>query len=201
VPVSVDLNFRGKLWRWEPGTAPRALAGRVMREVLSFADVLIGNEADAEDVLGIRAGDSQVESGRLDVARYPEVAGRIAGEFPGLRKIAITLRESVSADWNRWGAMLYDTASAAACFAPEVDGAYTPFEIRDIVDRVGAGDAFGAGLIRILAGEPDASDERAVSFAVAAGCLAHSIAGDFNPSTYEEVSALAGGSASGRVVR
>lgn len=201
VPVSIDLNYRKKLWRWEPGTAPRELAGRVMREILPYVDVMIGNEEDAEDVLGIRAGESSVATGRLDVARYPDVAARIAEQFSNLRKVAITLRESISADHNRWGAMLYDTASRTPTFAPMRDGEYRPFEIRDIVDRVGGGDAFGAGLIRMLAGDEEADDASAVNFAVAASCLAHSLSGDFNLSSYDEVAALAGGSGSGRVVR
>ena len=201
VPVSIDLNFRRKLWAWEPGTTPGALAGRVMRELLPYVDVLIGNEEDAEDVLGIRAGDTSVESGRLDVDRYPDVAARIAEQFPNIRTVAITLRESLSADHNKWGGMLYDCASKTASFAPTVDREYSPVEIRDIVDRIGGGDAFGAGLIRILAGDEEATDEFAISFAVAAGCLAHSIAGDFNLSSYAEVMALVGGAGRGRVVR
>ena len=205
IPVSFDLNFRKKLWRWEPGTDSRSLAGRVVREMLPHVTVLIGNEEDAEDVLGIRAGESRVDAGELDVDRYPEVARHIAGDFPNLRKIAITLRESVSADYNRWGAMLYDVATGASCFAPTTDGVYTPYEIRNIVDRVGGGDSFGAGLIRMLAADDapqDASgDETALRFAVAASCLAHSIQGDFNLSSYDEVLALANGSGSGRVIR
>jgi 2-dehydro-3-deoxygluconokinase len=202
IPVSFDLNFRKKLWRWEAGTDPRALAGRVVREVLPHVTVLIGNEEDAEDVLGIRAGESRVDAGELDVDRYPEVARQIAREFPNLRKIAITLRESVSADFNRWGAMLYDVGSGTATFAPTTDGVYSPYEIHNIVDRVGGGDSFGAGLIRILAaGDSDAGDETALRFAVAASCLAHSIEGDFNLSSYDEVVALATGSGSGRVIR
>lgn len=201
VTVSIDLNYRKKLWRWQPGTAPGTLAGNRMREILPFVDVLIGNEEDAEDVLGIRAGETKVESGKLEIEKYPDVAKQIAGQFPNLKKIAITLRESFSADHNNWGAMLYDVASGTEVFAPTVDGRYRPFEIRDIIDRVGGGDAFGAGLIRILAGEKNPTDENALSFAVAASCLAHSVTGDFNVTSFDEVMALVGGSGSGRVVR
>ena len=139
-----------------------------------------------------------------------------AGQFPNIARIAITLRESISADHNNWGAMLYDVQSEEAHFAPVVDGKYAPYQIRDIIDRVGGGDAFGAGLIRILAdrsgdntsGKRDAVDRHdagrdafAVSFAAAASCLAHSLTGDFNLTSYDEVMALVGGSATGRVVR
>lgn len=201
ITVSSDLNYRKKLWRWEPGTEPRKLAGRVMREILPYVDVLIGNEGDAEDVLGIVAGGSDVESGRLDIDRYPEVARKIAYEFSNIGKIAITLRESVSADDNRWGAMLYDTAASRSTFAPIRDGRYTPWEIRDIVDRVGGGDAFGAGLIRALAGDEFNDDADVAAFAVASSCLAHSIDGDYNLTTFEEARSLMGGTGSGRVVR
>ena len=201
ITVSSDLNFRSKLWRWESGTDPGALAGRVMRTILPFVDVLIGNEGDAEDVLGIRAGESDVHQGHLDIGRYPEVAGVIADEFPNLRKIAITLRESVSADINSWGAMLYDTSSRSATFAPLDGGEYSPWRIQDIIDRVGGGDAFGAGLIRALAGDEFATDQEVISFAVASSCLAHSLEGDFNLTSFDEALALTKGSGSGRVVR
>jgi 2-dehydro-3-deoxygluconokinase len=201
VTVSSDLNYRKKLWRWEGGTEPRQLAGRVMRELLPYVDVLIGNEGDAEDVLGIRAGGSDVESGRLDIDRYPEVARKIAYEFPNIEKIAITLRESISADDNRWGAMLYDVPAARAVFAPTRDGRYVPWEIRDIIDRVGGGDSFGAGLIRGLAGDEFTDDADILAFAVASSCLAHSIDGDYNLTTFDEAHNLMGGTGSGRVVR
>jgi len=199
--VSMDLNFRGKLWKWEAGTKPKVLAGRVMRRFLPFVDILIGNEGDAEDILGIKAGESDVETGALDIERYPAVAKKIAADFPNLRKIAITLRESISADCNKWGAMLFDTASGETAFAPLTGGVYSPWQIADIVDRVGGGDAFGAGLIRALAGDEFTTDADAIAFAVAAGCLAHSITGDYNLVSFDEVVTLMGGSGSGRVVR
>jgi 2-dehydro-3-deoxygluconokinase len=200
--VSCDLNFRGKLWRWEPGTDPRALARRTMEEVLPYVDLVIANEADAEDVLGIRAGETDVTSGSLAIDRYPEVARAIIARFPSVRMVAITLRESVSASHNRWGAMLYVADSEEALFAPLRDGTYTPHEITHIVDRVGAGDSFGAGLIVAL-DDPAYADNRqgALSFAVAASALCHSIEGDFNLVSRAEVEALAGGDASGRVRR
>jgi 2-dehydro-3-deoxygluconokinase len=201
VTVSCDLNFRKKLWDWEPGTAPADLARRCMREILAHVDLCIANEEDAADVLGIHAEGSDVESGRLAIERYPDVAREIVGQFPNIRHVAVTLRESVSASHNNWGGMLYDAASGQAFFAPERDGTYAPYEIRDIVDRVGAGDSFGAALIFALTTPELAAPAVAVRFAAAGSCLAHSIEGDFNFSSRSEVEALMGGRASGRVVR
>ncbi|MGB7345654.1 MAG: sugar kinase [Pirellulaceae bacterium] len=197
--VSCDLNFRGKLWQWDESVSNRELAGRVMRDVLPFVDVLIANEEDCSDVLGIIAGD--VHSGQLDVQRYPEVARQIVSEFPNIQMVATTLRESLSASHNRWGAMLYDAASDEAEFSPQVSGQYQPYEIRNIVDRVGGGDSFAAGLIFALTSDDYVTAADALNFAVAASCLAHSVPGDFNYATRAEVDALASGSASGRVVR
>jgi len=201
IPVSFDLNFRKKLWRWEEGTKPNALASKVIRGLLPYVQVLIGNEEDADDVLGIKAGNSSVDSGRLEIERYPEVAQKISLEFPNIKKIAFTLRESISADNNNWGGMLYDVKSGTTSFAPMKNGLYRPWEITDIVDRVGGGDAFGAGLIRALAGRELTDDTDVIAFAVASSCLAHTILGDFNLATFDEVLALMKGAGSGRVVR
>jgi 2-dehydro-3-deoxygluconokinase len=199
--VSCDLNFRKKLWNWESGTKPRNLAEKTMRQVLPHVDVLIANEEDAESVLGIHAAGTDVHSGRLAADRYPDVARQIVKQFPNIATVAITLRESVSASHNNWGAMLYEAAAGAAHFAPLRDGAYRPYEIRDIVDRVGAGDAFGGALIFAMLTPELAAPAEAVAFAAAASCLAHSIVGDFNFTTRAEVEALMHGSGSGRVVR
>jgi 2-dehydro-3-deoxygluconokinase len=201
VSVSCDLNFRNKLWRWGKARSPHELAQATMREILPFADLVIANEEDAADVLGIHAGKTDVAAGQLAVDQYPAVAREIASQFPNLSRVAITLRESISASHNNWGGMLLEIAEDRAYFAPEMDGGYRPYEIRHIVDRVGAGDAFAAGLLFAL-GEPElASPQRAVSFAVAASCLAHSIYGDFNYTTRAEVEALMQGTGAGRVVR
>jgi 2-dehydro-3-deoxygluconokinase len=200
--VSCDLNFRKKLWNWDPALQAKDLARKVMGEILPFVDILIGNEEDAEDVLGIKAGDSDVNAGKLDIERYPLVAREIVSRFPQIRKVATTLRESVSASHNNWGAMLYDKEKDACLFAPLSEGRYAPYEIRDIVDRIGGGDSFGAGLIYGFLDEKlSASDQDVLNFAVAASCLNHSIYGDFNYSTKEEVLALMKGDASGRVKR
>ena len=199
--VSCDLNFRAKLWQWEPETPKRDLAKRVMSEVLTSVDVLIANEEDCGDVLGIRREHSDVHSGKLDSASYPDVAKRVVAEFPNIGIVATTLRESLSASHNNWGAMLYAAQSEAALFAPRQSNEYAPYEIRNIVDRVGGGDSFAAGLIYALTNDDYPSLEEALDFAVAASCLAHSIEGDFNYASRAEVDALAGGSGSGRVVR
>ncbi len=199
--VSCDLNFRKKLWNWEPGTNSKALAGKTMRAILPYVDVLIANEEDAADVLDIHAADTDVESGHLSVDQYPAVAKEIVKQFPNISKVAITLRESLSASHNNWGAMLYDAKSGESVFAPLRGGNYEPYQIKNIVDRVGGGDSFGAGLIFAL-NTPELSEPgKAIAFAVAASCLCHSIVGDVNFTSRAEVESLMGGSGSGRVVR
>jgi 2-dehydro-3-deoxygluconokinase len=200
--VSCDLNFRKKLWNWETGVSPKDLAGKVMSDILPYVDILIGNEEDAEDVLGIRAGETDVNAGRLDIERYPAVTKEIAKRFPNIKKIATTLRESVSATHNNWGAMLFDTATDKCYFAPNTGGKYTPYKIWNIIDRIGGGDSFAAGLIFGFIDEGlSKSNQDVLSFAVAASCLCHSIYGDFNYSTKEEILALMKGDSSGRVKR
>ena len=199
--VSCDLNFRKNLWKWEKGMAPAVLAHRVMNDILPYVDVLIGNEEDAADVLGIEAEDTDVVAGTLNIRSYPKVAGKIANMFPNIKKIAFTLRESISASHNRWGAMLFDTTTGEAFFAPEVGGEYRPYEITDIVDRIGGGDSFSAALIYAMSTIELSPDAIAVRFAAAASCLNHSIRGDFNYSGKDEILALMKGDASGRVRR
>jgi 2-dehydro-3-deoxygluconokinase len=200
--VSIDLNFRGKLWKWDASKTARELAQETMRGILPFIDVVIANEEDCHDVLGIQAGATDVHSGALDTERYPDVARQVVQQFPNIGKVAITLRESLSATHNNWGAMLYDAGSDQPYFAPlDADGNYRPYEIKNIVDRVGGGDSFAGGLIFALITPGLADPQTAVSYAVAASCLKHSIKGDFNYSTRSEVEALMSGSASGRVVR
>jgi 2-dehydro-3-deoxygluconokinase len=200
--VSCDLNFRKKLWRWEEGTSPNELAGRVMSELLPFVDVLIANEEDVGDVLGIKDNSLDTAAGSIDVNKYPGIAKQVAQKFQNIKKIAFTLRESVSATHNNWGCMLYDTASGAVHFAPQSNGSYSPYHITDIVDRIGGGDSFGAALIYAsLDEELKHSDDKVAAFAAAASCLCHSIYGDFNYSTKDEVMALMKGSTSGRIVR
>ncbi len=196
VPVSLDLNFRSNLWQWEPGTPARELAGRLMKDLLPNVTVLIANWGQAADIFGIRLHDEGCEPGP-DV--HPEIARKMAAECPNVQTIALTLRESLSASRNRWGAMLYDCSSSEVIFAPLEDGAYAPYDITPIVDRVGGGDSFSAGLIHglILGRLP----EEILNFAVAASCLKHSIPGDFNRVSASEVEALMRGDGSGRIKR
>jgi 2-dehydro-3-deoxygluconokinase len=200
--VSCDLNFRKKLWNWRPPASSKQLARECMSQILPFVDLAIANEEDAADVLGIEAEGSSVEEGKIDAAGYEQVAREIVGQFPNVSRVGITLRESISADHNNWGGMLFDVAQDRAYLAPIGEaGEYAPYEIRDIVDRVGGGDSFAAGLIHALTSEEYASPDMAIRFAVAASCLKHSIKGDFSYVTLEEVKALVGGAASGRVRR
>lgn len=179
--VSCDLNYRKNLWSKEK-------AGAVMGALMEYVDVCIANEEDAADVFGIRAANTDVAAGRINREGYQEVAKVLAERF-GLRQVAITLRESVSANDNNWAAMLY--AGERFFFS-------RTYPIH-IVDRVGGGDSFGAGLIyATLVGMPP---QEGLEFAVASSCLKHTIEGDYNVVSIEEVKKLAGGDASGRVQR
>ena len=179
--VSCDLNYRKNLWS-------REKAGQVMAGLMEYVDVCIANEEDASDVFGIKATDTDINSGKLSRDGYKQVASELKDRF-GFDKVAITLRESVSASDNNWSAMLYDGVDY--CFAKTY-----PVHI---VDRVGGGDSFGGGLIYSLLSGYDS--QRTIEFAAAASCLKHSIEGDYNLVSVSEVEALAGGDGSGRVQR
>ncbi len=183
ITVSCDLNYRGKLWT-------RQEAGKVMAELVPYVDVLIANEADAADVFGIVGKGSDVESGKLNKEGYVSVAEQLVERF-GVKKVAITLRTSLSAFDNLWAGMLYDAETKKACFSTE-------YKVH-IVDRVGGGDSFGGGLIYALLAGKDT--QAAIDFAVAASCLKHSIEHDFNLVTVQEVETLAAGNGTGRVQR
>jgi 2-dehydro-3-deoxygluconokinase len=185
VPVSIDLNYRSSLWRW--GGDVRS----VMTGLAERADVIVGNEEDADKVFGIRAEGVRPEAGRLDPAAYESVCRQLHDRFPDVRSIALTLRTSHSASHNGWSGCLWH------------EGRFhtgRTYEITPIVDRVGAGDAFAAGLIHGLLTRP-ASPADVLEFAIAAGCLKHSIPGDFNLVGREEIEALMAGHGSGRIVR
>ena len=199
--VSFDLNFRKQLWNWDDSKSPKELAGETIRNILQYVDVVIGNEEDASDVLGIEAENTDVYSGKIDASKYTFVAKEIVNQFPNVSKVGITLRESVSASHNNWGAMLYDAESNNSEFAPMSSEGYQPYAIKNIVDRIGGGDSFGAGLIFALNTPELKEPQMAIAFAVAASCLAHSIYGDFNFSTRSEVETLLEKGGSGRVVR
>ena len=199
--VSFDLNFRNKLWKWREGVDARTLAREIVPQILEYVDLVIGNEEDAFDVLGIQSGGSDVHAGKLDFSAYANTAREIAKRFKGVEKVAFTLRESFSAFHNNWGAILYDVASDKSVLAPERNGEYKPYEIKSIVDRVGGGDSFAAGLIFGLDSGEFSTDSEALEFAVASSCLAHSMVGDYNYTTKADALSLMKGSESGRVQR
>lgn len=181
ITVSCDLNYRKKLWSKEK-------AGEVMGKICQYVDYCIANEEDAKDVFGIEADNTDIDSGKLNREGYISVAKKLTDRF-NFKGVAITLRESKSANDNDWSAMLYSDGKAS--FSKK-------YSIH-IVDRVGGGDSFGAGLIYSLVN--GYSNQDAIEFAVAASCLKHSIEGDYNLVSIEEVKNLAGGNASGRVQR
>ncbi len=202
IKISVDLNYRKKLWNWEEGTAKNVLAGRCMAQIVAFADIIIGNEEDAADVFGIHAANTAIEDGKLNIDGYRQVAATLSEKFPKASFVAITLRESFSADHNNWGGMLYDCKAKQANFAPlDGEGNYAPYEIHDIVDRFGGGDSFCAGLIYSLNDAEYSEPAKAIRFAVAASALKHTVNGDYNFTSRDEVVALVKGNASGRVKR
>ena len=189
--VSCDLNYRKNLWKWGKK------AGEVMSELVACCDVAVGNEEDADKVFGIQAPDVDITGGKVEAEAYVHVCNELAGRFPNLRTIAITLRGSLSASHNTWSAILWQQGQIYT--APRYD-------ITAIVDRVGGGDSFCAGLIYGLCTYPgllgrDLAPQRALGFAVAASCLKHTIIGDMNLVTAAEAEKLMAGDASGRVSR
>jgi 2-dehydro-3-deoxygluconokinase len=183
IKISCDLNYRKNLWKW--GKA----AGEVMPELVRLVDVCIANEEDCQKCINVHV-DIDVESGRLEREKYKELCERVLATYPNLQMLAVTLRESKSASHNGWSACLHD--GQAFLLSKQ-------YEITHIVDRVGGGDSFAAGLIYGLQNLP--GRQEALEFAVAASCLKHSIPGDFNRFTVEEVKALVAGGGAGRVQR
>ena len=183
VTVSCDFNYRGKLWQYGKS------APEVMRDLVTYVDVGIANEEDCQKSLGISV-DVNVGTGELDTAKYEALSQKVLEIYPDMAMIAITLRESRSADTNGWSACIRDA-----------DGFKRSrrYEITDIIDRVGGGDSFASGLIAGLALHDDR--QQALEFAVAASCLKHSIPGDFNRVSLREVRNLLSGDVSGRVQR
>ena len=183
--VSCDLNYRKNLWNYGKS------AKEIMTEIVQYADLLIANEEDCQKSLGIDA-DVHIESGELDRKKYETLTSKVLAQFPALKMIAVTLRESHNADNNGWSACLHDRKQFFLS---------KHYRITDIVDRVGGGDAFSAGLIYALNSGENKSTQDALEFAVASSCLKHSIPGDFNRVSVKDVNALLAGDASGRVQR
>ena len=187
IPVSCDLNYRKNLWKYGK------TASEVMPELVAGCDVILGNEEDAEKVFGIKPEgfDVTATNGEVNAAEFESVCTQLMAKFPRAKKVIITLRGAINANHNTWGGVLY------------ADGKLYQsrrYDITHIVDRVGGGDSFMGGLIYgLLTYTTD--DQKALDFAVAASCLKHTIYGDFNQVTVDEVEKLMGGDASGRVSR
>lgn len=184
ITVSTDLNYRKNLWNYGKD------AKEIMPNLVAGCDIVLGNEEDAEKTLGIKAKGVDVNNGKVDANAYERVSKQIMENFPRVKKVITTLRGSISASHNTWTGVLYDGKKLFT--APT-------YEITHIVDRVGGGDAFMGGLIYGLLNYND--DEKALNFAVAASCLKHTIKGDFNLVTVDEVEKLMAGDKSGRVKR
>ena len=185
ITVSCDLNYRKNLWKYGKS------AGEVMKELVAGTDIILGNEEDAEKVLGIKPEGIDVTSGHVDAKAYESVSRQIMAGFPRCRKVITTLRGSINANHNTWSGVLWD--GSILYQAPE-------YQITHIVDRVGGGDSFMGGLIYGLLTWPG-NDQKALDFAVAASCLKHTVYGDFNLVSVDEVAKLMEGDASGRVTR
>ncbi|MCJ7648129.1 MAG: sugar kinase [Candidatus Lokiarchaeota archaeon] len=185
ITISCDLNYRSKLWNY--GKEP----SDIMPNLVKYCDHLIGNEEDAEKVLGIKAPDTDITSGKIDPEKYEFVVKKMHEKYPNLKTSAITLRGSISASHNTWAGVLYDGKKLYV--SPHYD-------ITHIVDRVGGGDSFVAGLIYGFHTFKDDSQKN-LDFAVAASCLKHTIFGDFNLVSIEEVEKIMKGNVSGRVSR
>lgn len=183
ITVSCDLNYRKNLWKYGVD------AKEVMTEITKYTDVVIANEEDCQKSLGITI-DVDVSSGSIDEDKYKALTDKVLSSFPNVKKIAVTLRESHSADYNGWRACINNGKEFFVS---------RKYEITDIVDRVGGGDSFAGGLIYGL--NTYASDSEALEFAVAASCLKHTIPGDFNRVSVKEVETLMKGDGSGRVQR
>jgi 2-dehydro-3-deoxygluconokinase len=184
ITVSTDLNYRKNLWKYGKK------ASEVMPELVSGCDIILGNEEDAEKVFGIRPEGVNVTGGHVEAGAYESVCRQLMKQFPGAKKVIITLRGSISANHNTWSGVLFDGKKLIQ--SPQ-------YNITHIVDRVGGGDSFMGGLIYGMLTYGD--DQKALNFAVAASCLKHTIPGDFNLVTIEEVEKLMQGDASGRVTR
>jgi 2-dehydro-3-deoxygluconokinase len=186
VHVSCDLNYRKNLWKYGKK------ASEVMTELVKYVDTVIANEEDVQKALGISAESaSAVDEGEIDVELYKAIAGKVMAAYPNVQRVAITLRESRSANHNDWSACLYNGRDFFLS---------RKYAITDIVDRVGGGDSFGGGLIYGLL-HYEGDEKKALEFAVAASCLKHTIPGDYNRVTVAEVESLMKGSGTGRVQR
>jgi 2-dehydro-3-deoxygluconokinase len=187
IPIAFDMNYRSKLWTWNPALSSRELAREVIQQMLPLITIFIGGLWDASEVLGI--SDAKCEE---------QTAAHITSQFPNIRMVAMTRRTCISSSHNQFGGYLYDAQTARSYYSPERERL---FSIPNIVDRIGTGDAFTGALLFAL-NTPELKDPgSALHFATAAGCLAHSVLGDFNCITRAEIEALMHGEHLGRVAR
>jgi len=185
ITVSCDLNYRKNLWKYGK------TAGEVMPKLVAGTDIVLGNEEDAEKVLGVKPEGVDVTGGHVEGAAYESVSKQIMKQFPRCKKVITTLRGSINANHNSWAGVLWDGKTLFES---------PTYQITHIVDRVGGGDSFMGGLIYgLLTWSED--DQKALNFAVAASCLKHTVLGDFNQVSVDEVMKLMSGDASGRVAR
>ena len=194
VKIACDMNYRSKLWNWDPPLKPRELASQTMRKLLPYVTLFLGGGQDAAEILGITA-DENSDQPLLDIAR------QISKRYPQMTHVAMTLRKCFSANHHSLGGALYVREEDELFRAPLQNGQYQPYQITDIVDRLGGGDAFTAGLLFAM-GDPDLNDpQNTINFATAAACMSHTIEGDYNLATRTEIETLMHGELSGRVNR
>lgn len=200
VRVLCDMNYRAKLWRWDPTLAPRQLAIKTLRELLPSVDLFIAGSDEIEELLGEPVQVTADEPGE-PTQRFAAAASKLAARYPRLQRVASTVRQSQSASTQSLGGMLFESTSGEVVIAPQNQSVFAPYQISQMVDRIGTGDAFTAALLFALTTEELASPQTAIAFASAAFCLSHSIDGDFNYTTRAEIEALMAGDQSGRVQR
>ncbi len=194
VKIACDMNYRSKLWNWDKSLTPRKLASQTMRELLPYVTLFLGGPEDAAEILNITP-DENSEDPLLDISR------QIIKRYPNITHLAMTLRECFSASHHSLGGMLYVQETDQACYAPIQNDKYKPYQITDIVDRLGGGDAFTAGLLFAMEDAELDTPQKTIDFATAAACLSHSIEGDYNLSTRSEIETLMHGQRSARVNR
>ncbi len=203
VKILCDFNYRGKLWRWEPTLTPRELALRTIRELLPSLDLFVGGTDEICELLGQPQVPEAADGDPREA--FSDVAARLCERFPRLGFVASTVRKAQSASRQRLGGMLWDAGAGAVHAAPGTVDRHAAwaelYDIEQMVDRIGTGDAFTAGLLFGLITPELAAPPRAIAFATAAFCLAHSVPGDFHFSTRKEIEALVAGDSSGRVQR
>ncbi|MCA9063903.1 MAG: sugar kinase [Planctomycetaceae bacterium] len=199
VRISCDVNFRSRLWKWRPSTEPRDLAAELLRQIIPSVTLLSASAEDCQLVgINLTRPNSDHPDAQADFCR--QLAETVTRQFPNVQYFSTTLRQAISASHNNWGGMLFETSTGTSVFSPLQNQQWHPYPIQNIVDRVGAGDAFAAGLLYGLT-HSDFDLQRTIDFATAASCLAHSIVGDFNFSRLSEIEELMAGNTSGRVVR